>query len=304
MIGDGFARRIDENKVLKALLPGCGEPKCGLARRAWRRLRCWDAGIRLFDACFCDPRCLEKALCRRFEEACRREISLPRIEHRIPLGLILLSRGQLSNAQLRLALESQSQGCHQPIGQCLEKLGFAAEHQITAALAQQWACPVLTTKLVPDRRALQWVPFRILESSRMVPLRFVESTRILHMAFADGIDYVALYALREMLNCEAEACLVSRSAMDAALESLSSENVSGDFLFESWRTAADMARVTCSYALKLDAEQVKIVSCGRTIWARLTGQDNTSHLLFRHPASFQMPIPELEEPVHSFRHAG
>ena len=65
--------------------------------------------------------------------------------HRVPLGLLLLSRQQLTAAQLRTALEAQRAAGQGKIGEWLRQLGFVTELQVTAALARQWSCPVLIT---------------------------------------------------------------------------------------------------------------------------------------------------------------
>ena len=58
---------------------------------------------------------------------------------------------------------------------------------------------------------------------------------------------------------------------------------SGDLLFESWRDPAAMAQITCGYALKLGADQIRIVGCGEYIWVRLEAGRELATLLFRHP---------------------
>jgi Type II secretion system (T2SS), protein E, N-terminal domain len=196
----------------------------------------------------------------------------------------MLSRQQLTNRQLRSALETQAISGRR-LGECLEKLGFASEQQVTAALGLQWACPVLTLRDFPDWACADRLPYRLLESFRMLPVQFVAATRTFHIAFCDDIDYRALFAIGQMLDCHTEACLISRSAMDRALEQIGRERGPGDFLFEGWRQAPEMARITCSYVLKLGARDVRVVTCGGIIWARLNTGKDVAHLLFRRPVA-------------------
>jgi hypothetical protein len=86
-----------------------------------------------------------------------------------------------------------------------------------------------------------------------------------------------------MLDCRTEACLISRSSMDRELERMGHEARAGDLLFESWHDPTAMARITCGYALKFDAEQVRIVGCGEYVWVRLEAGRQVATLLFRHP---------------------
>jgi hypothetical protein len=202
----------------------------------------------------------------------------------VPLGLLMISRGQLTNQQLRSALEAQQGGGRQRLGEWLEKLGFATEQQVTTALAQQWACPVLTSKASCDPRCARLLPYHLLETSQILPVQFVPSTRMFHLAFCDGIDYGALYGIEQMLDCRTQACLAPRSAVARALQLMGHERRPGELLFEGWREASEMARITCGYVLKLGAEAVRLVICGSLIWARLSTGPDVANLLFDRPA--------------------
>jgi hypothetical protein len=127
------------------------------------------------------------------------------------------------------------------------------------------------------------LPYRLLERFRMLPVQFMAARRTLYVAFCEGLDYTALYAIEQMLNCHTETCLISRSRMDRELERVGHEARAGERLFESWRDSAAMARITCGYALKLGADQVHIVGCGEYIWVRLEAGREVATLLFRHP---------------------
>jgi hypothetical protein len=272
--------------------PQCGERGCNLKRRMWRRIGCWNGRIGLQGSFYCAPQCFENAARECFSDACISGVAASPVRHRIPLGLLMLSRGQLTDWQLRVALQAQQVNGHRRIGEWLEKLGFATEQQVTTALALQWACPVLAWKAPRDARCARMLPYRLLERFRMLPVQFVAVSGMFYVAFCDGIDYTALYAIEQMLDCRTEACLISRSSMDRELERMGHETRTGDLLFESWRDPDAMAHITCSYALKLGAEQVRIVGCGEYIWVRLDAGHEISTLLFRHP----LAVPSQVEP--------
>jgi len=263
--------------------PRCAEPGCNLMRRMWRRIGGWHGNIRLRGSCYCAPQCFENAAHKCFSEACVSDFAASPVQHRIPLGLLMLSRGLLSNGQLQAALEAQQASGRHRLGEWLEMLGFATEQQVTTTLGLQWACPVLAWKTPRDSGCGRMLPYRLLERFRMLPVQFVAATRIFYVAFCDGIDYTALYAIEQMLDCRTEACLISRSSMDRELERMGHEARAGDLLFESWHDPAAMAHITCSYALRLGAEQVRIVGCGEYIWVRVDSGREVTTLLFRHP---------------------
>jgi Type II secretion system (T2SS), protein E, N-terminal domain len=272
------------------VFPGCDDQGCGGIRRMWRRLWSRHSWIKLQGACYCADECFEKAVIPCFDRARTPAVSTKPIQHRIPLGLLLLSRGLLTNSQLRTALEAQRTRGHGRIGEWLESLGFATEQQITVALGVQWRCPVLQPSAVADPHCARMLPLRLLQSFRMLPIQFVASTRVFYLAFSDGLDYTALYAIEQMLHCRTEACLMSRSRLEQSLERIAHQPRRGDLHFEGWRAPKEMARITCDYVLKLGAEEVRIVGCGEYIWARLESGSDFSNLLFR------CPVPELDKP--------
>jgi hypothetical protein len=196
----------------------------------------------------------------------------------------MISRGQLTNQQLRSALEAQRESGQHRLGEWLEKMGFATEQQVTAALARQWACPLLSTTANCDPHSTRLVPYRLLESFRILPVQFVAATRIFHLAFGGVIDYSALYAIEQMLDCRTQACLSTRSGVDQALQILGQERRPTDLVFEGWREAYEMARITCGYVLKLGAQDVRLVGCRGFIWARLSTGPDVANLLFQRPA--------------------
>jgi hypothetical protein len=284
------ARQVGENTRLawarsywQRFVPVCSEESCTAGRRLWRRAHCWNGVIQLHGNQYCAPQCFEKAMCRCFDSIARTVPPAAEVHHRIPLGLLLLSRGHLTKEQLRSALAAQRESGRHRIGVWLTRLGYVTEQQVTAGLGVQWACPVLLSDANAETSALRLLPLRWLQALRMLPLQFVESTRMLYLAFSEGIDYAVLHAVAQMLTCRTEACLISDTAMDRALEQGSQSHNSREFLFEGWRDAAEMARITCGYALRLGAEEVRAVGCGGQVWVRLRAGLDVAHLLFRPP---------------------
>lgn len=231
---------------------------------------------------YCGAQCLEKALLEMLRD--RRTMKPPRREHRIPLGLLLLSRQQLTAENLRVALEAQrsacaakdraantSDGCgREKIGWWLQELGFASEQQVTAALARQWSCPVLQTGLMqPAAARFPQVPLRLLESFRMMPVEFTAATKTLLMAFSERIDHTVLYAIEQMLGYRTEPCLVRPSVLEKSLASMVQHRGSGEVSFDRVRDVVECASIVANYAARAKAEEVRVASCGEHFWVRL-----------------------------------
>jgi hypothetical protein len=247
-------------------------------------------GVRLQGARYCRTECLELALIEVLGRARPGSQRAAAAAHRIPLGLLLLSRKQLTAPELRTALEAQRAAgageSRKKIGAWLQELGFATEHQITSALACQWSCPMLRTG--PGwlgTRSFSCIPALLLESFQMVPVELVEATGILFIAFSEGIDYTVLYAIEQMLGYRTEACLVCPSILQYSLQARARPRRSSDVVIDGVEDARECARIIGSYSAKLKAEEVRFAHCGEHLWIRLERlRHETINLLLRVPA--------------------
>jgi hypothetical protein len=257
----------------------------GHSGNPWTQMRRSRAGVEMAGRWYCRPECMTVELgefLRRREAGARRETASA---HRIPLGLLLLSRQQLTAEQLRTALAAQRELGRGKIGEWLQQLGYVSESQIVAALARQWSCPVLRGALVPwEALRAAPVPRLLLESFRMIPAAFSGGTRTLLMAFSEGVDYTVLYAIGQMLDCRAEACVVSRAALRLALEEVAQRQESSDVVFDGMEDAGECARIVGSYATKVQARKVRMAGCGSHLWLRLERPRREAlNLVFRTP---------------------
>ncbi len=264
--------------------PSCAYSHCAREESKLRRMCRRPRYITLLGSRYCHTECLEQALAEllRMRPVARREPA----PHRVPLGLLLLSRQQLTADQLRSALAAQrhassgepsdhetdhnSNGGEKRIGAWLREFGFVTEQQVTAALARQWSCPLLQSgvmEVYPQR--FPSIPARLLESSRMMPVEVVEATKTLLMAFSEGIDYTALYAIEQMLGYRTEPCLVSPSILQESLQSLLRHRCSSEVVFDGIQDTGECARIIANYAATTKAEEVRVARCSEHFWVRL-----------------------------------
>lgn len=256
----------------------CNSQHCSATLRAWQRIARGTGTVLLQGRRYCFPECFELEICKQFERMQSLPVKQQPGTRRIPLGLLMLSRGYVNSSQLRRALERQrtQPGCR--IGECLQQLGLAQEHQITAALSIQWSCPVL--KSVPSPPGAFDIPLHLLTRFAMLPIHFVPATQTLHVAFACDIDYRVLFALGQMLDCRTEACLTTASQLSLALNELAQQGCASEKVFPGLRTPREATVITSSYAAKLCATRVKLVACGEFVWVRVQGETDTASLLF------------------------
>jgi hypothetical protein len=272
---------------LEKRAPACANFACAHSRSLLHRIRSKASGVRLHGVWYCAPECLEGAVGELLQ--LRSTTIRPASSHRIPLGLILLSRQQLRPEQLQAALEAQRASGAGKIGYWLQVMKFVDERQLTSALARQWSCPVLRADpLVFAAHRVPEIPLRLLEHAHMIPIDFVEATATLHVAFGEGIDYGALYAIEKMLGCRTEPCMVAATALQQSLLALIERRGHAEVVFDRVADTGEFARILRSYAHRLAASEVRLAPCGPYVWLRFERPRGASvNLLLRTPPSHQ-----------------
>jgi len=287
MMQETWSRRFGPGRwreQWRGALARCHRQGCGRRAGWWRAFGAETGGLRLRDAWYCTLQCFELALTDTILRL-RRPMAAapPSPSHRVPLGLVLLSRGQLSNQQLRAALEAQRVAGRGRIGDWLQQLGFASEQQVTSALGLQWACPVFPLQPTFDPACGQMIPLPLLRACRMLPVHYAPSTGVLLMAFCERIDYTVLYLLERMLHCRTEPCLAGASALQRILAGLEQQTRCDEIVFERVSDACEMARITRSYVQKLSAETLQLAAVGEHIWVQLGCRGGATSLVFGTP---------------------
>jgi hypothetical protein len=228
---------------------------------------------------FCTDHCLEREIESVVEEFLFKRGSVTRAPHRMPLGLLMLSRGPLNKDQLKTALLTQRREPSDKIGKWLQRLGYVTEKQVVAALALQWGTPVL---VFPEEIAPQSaIPWELLNALRIMPVRLAPTQGTLYVAFSDPVDHAVLRAIEQMTGWSASPCIVSDTVMDRLLSKMHSSERDYAHTFENVIEPAEIARITASYAGRLGTSEVKLTECGAYIWARLKDGRRDSDILFR-----------------------
>jgi hypothetical protein len=259
----------------------CAYPECKRRSVQYSFARRLD-GVEVAGQWLCSPPCYEAALLRNFTSmvVTRRQPRAVR-KARLPLGLMFLSRGELTEQQLSAALEEhRSTGAR--LGDILLQRRYVTEQQVTSALAAQWGHPTF-----PSNSAIAWLPVRVplhlLELHRIVPLHFVESSRTLLLGFADGPDHRVLSVLQRMLNCSVDACFITMGEYQRRLQFLKTEKRLHEVVFDRVCPPAEIARICASYVWKLGSRRIYHSICGEHLWVRLAHRHDVD-LLFRHTA--------------------
>ncbi len=274
--------------------PECTLVSCTGTKPFWQRLLGRSAGIFLHGEFYCRPQCLETALMGQIS---RLRALTPSVQppNRIPLGLLMVARGKITHLEVRAALEAQRRAHYGSIGDWIEKLGFASEQDVTAALALQWGCPVASSFDHSIVDSPGHIPLRILEAFQMIPFNYAASTNTLYLAFGARVDHAALYAIERILDCRTQPCVAPSKSVARQLEQLRLLARPNDVEFVT-RDLGEMARITSSYVARLNPEDVRLSRVGRFIWLRLKARRAVINLLF----CLQANSAELHTPRPSF----
>jgi len=135
--------------------------------------------------------------------------------HRVPLGLILLAQGWITQPQLRKALDAQKSAGSGRIGDWLTAECGMSRELITRGLSMQWGCPALTMEGFNAEAMALAVPKILMETLGVVPVR-VAAGRMLYLAFADRLDAAAAFAIERMSGLKVQSGLVDGAQWTAA----------------------------------------------------------------------------------------
>nr|WP_315467538.1 GspE/PulE family protein [uncultured Undibacterium sp.] len=119
---------------------------------------------------------------------------------KLPLGKLLISKGVISEDQLRIALIEQK-ATSMPLGKLLITLGFVTEATVREALSEnlnQQSTDL--TSIIADANAIKLISKDVAKRYRVFPMVFDKDQRKLMLAMADTANIVALDQISAMLG--------------------------------------------------------------------------------------------------------
>ncbi|HUX89604.1 MAG TPA: ATPase, T2SS/T4P/T4SS family [Gallionellaceae bacterium] len=120
----------------------------------------------------------------------------------LPIGQLLVSKGVISEDQLRIAIQEQHKN-HQPIGSLLVRLGFLSEATIRDVLSENLGKEsVDLTTVIIDSAAIALVPKEVARRYQLLPLSVDAAKKHLILAIADPNNILALDQVRALLHGE------------------------------------------------------------------------------------------------------
>ena len=271
--------------AMLSALPRCASPLCPRPPSLWQRWWARHEGTWLEENWYCSSDCFYCALVRRLENVgARKPRHTPRL-NRLPLGLILLSQGEITPEQLHLALEKQRSAGSGRIGAWLVAMGAISEGQVTNALAVQQGCPAFSPSEPQELPGAMHWPQPLTEIHRAVPVFYNSAQSALFVGFLEGVDHAFLQAVERMLQCRADPCIVPSTVFRHNLERQAALDRSETIVIHQRQTTLEIAQVIDDYAQQVHAQRCRLTLCSGLLWVRLRCASGFHvDFLFRAPA--------------------
>ncbi|MDO9421457.1 MAG: ATPase, T2SS/T4P/T4SS family [Herminiimonas sp.] len=119
---------------------------------------------------------------------------------KLPLGTLLISKGVISEDQLRIALIEQRRS-GDPLGKMLINLGFVTEATVREALSENLNQQSTDLSHISvDATAIKLIPKDVAKRYKVFPMVFDKTDRTLMLAMADTSNIIALDQINAMLG--------------------------------------------------------------------------------------------------------
>jgi hypothetical protein len=274
-------KKVKRSTGLKQVLPRCSHSDCTTGSGWSGVLHHHASGVRLNEEeWFCGPGCMEEALEFRLRGGFAHDDHPAPIRTAMPMGLMMLSRGAISDLQLRAALDLQ-RNTGDRIGVCLMRLGCISTGDIASVVATQWGCPVFPAESVQPACSML-LPVSLVERYRMLPVHLVALGRRLFVGFCEKVNHSALMAIEQMLRCKTEACVIPEPKFEEVLD-FRKFDTTGEVALARPDSAAEAARIIRNYVQQTGAEAVRMHTVEGNIWTRLSFRSSHLDLVFEHP---------------------
>ena len=254
-------------------------------------------GINVGELWYCSPDCFAAAASMRIASLADSNVLVMPHSPRLSIGLVMLSKGILTDAQLRFAT-SQSQLHGEMLEVALLRLGLASERQLTAARAAQWGYPVLGQEHI-GKAVESHVPSILLESCSAVPLHSSTATKRLLLGFVQRVDHSLLNAVEQVTGLRGEPCFITPKDLAERMELLTTVPRFEQVVIEDAKSPVQMGKTIGGLAVEVGLQEACFTHCCGYVWTRLAGKRQTLDVLFRVSEHRNTDITSLSTGVRS-----
>lgn len=198
---------------------------------------------------------------------------------RVPIGSIMLSKGYLTEAELRNA-QLQSRLSGEELEAVLVRMELVDEWHLASARAIQWGYPVLGRDRISQSVDAD-LPLTLIRAFSAVPLHYSSSAKRLVMGFVYRVDHSLLQSLEQATGCRPEPCFITPTELHYQMERLETAQENREIMLEDSMTALEMSNVVGGLALEIRARNASLSRCRDYVWMRLSGNRQMIDVLFR-----------------------
>lgn len=266
------------DRVLQRLSAACDLHSCR-NRQIVRSIPGGRKGIRVGQHWYCSVDCfVQAARAPLFALSSRRVVEIPR-SPRLSLGLAMLSKGYLTQNQLRTATE-QSHSRNESLDDTLLHLGIATEKQLAASRSAQWGYPVLAPEHLGHMVRAD-IPRAILEACSAVPLHYSPAAQRIVLGFVLRVEHGLLESIEQITGCRVEPCFITATDLAEQMERLTRVPGYNEVLIDDPGSPEKMARTVGRMAVEIGAREACFTQCKNDVWARVIGKRGIVDVIFR-----------------------
>jgi hypothetical protein len=256
----------------------CGLPSCPNTL-IMRSVAQSQVGLRVGDLWYCSVDCFAGAALTRFSSLSRgRVVEMP-YKPRLSIGLVMLSKGFLTDEQLRFAM-TESQLRSEELEVSLLRLGLVNERQVTAAKAAQWGYPLLGRERVGLFVEAD-IPPTLLRNCSAAPLHYSPTTKRLLLGFVNRVEHSLLDALEQVTGYKVEPCFITPTEFKEQSARLTAAPGYEEVFLEDPLTPSQMAKAIGGFAVEIAAKEGCFTRYRNYIWTRLSGKRRKVDVFFR-----------------------
>lgn len=236
-------------------------------------------GIQVDQDWYCSAGCFFEAAYDRFSSGSyERIVEMPHTP-RFSIGLAMLTKGLLTEEQLRFA-NAQSEVRGEELEVALLRLGMADERQLTAARAAQWGVPVLGQDHISNPVDFG-IPVALLRTYSAAPLHYSASSNRLLLGFVHRVEHSLLISLEKICACSVEPCFITPTGFAEQMARLTSVADCEERVIEEHLTPQRMAKTLARIAVEVSAREARFAHFRNLEWVRLIGKRRNVDVLFR-----------------------
>jgi len=244
--------------------PVCAVPGCNTLGKFWRR-----TGRPMLEgqwACgrACLAKLVEAVVWQEMGDGATFEAGH---RHRVPLGLVMLAQGTITQKQLQSALSMQRTEGTGRIGDWLVKACDVPEEKVTRALSVQWNCPIVSMKGFEPRMMSLVMPRKLREYLGVLPVRLVAGKK-LYLGAEQKIDASASLVLERMTGLTVEAGVIGHREMAEGSERLN-ECETIECLETHVKSSSALIETVTSALMQAQPIASRIVRLHEFFWVRM-----------------------------------